>query len=341
MAKQVARTALDELSSGGAFKRADSTFRNWVKPGGEHPPASGRYHLYASYACPWASRCLAVRSLRGLTNAISVSIVHPTWQKTRPDDSEDTHNGWVFANPGGENFTSTAGHGSFPADFKNATVDHVLNKRSIRDVYEHVGYTGKYTVPILFDKETNTIVNNESTDIIRMLGEGFAEFEEDPANDVVLFPEDNDGEAKKVDDRIYNSLNNGVYRAGFAQSQAAFDTAVNELFDTLDWLEERLSKSRFLLGNTLTASDLRAYVTLVRFDPVYVVYFKCSKKMIREYPNVYAYTRDIHQHPRIGVTTEMNHIRTHYFTSHTTLNAYSIIPPYTTDMDLPHNRAEM
>eukprot|EP01061_Rhynchopus_euleeides_P013818 TRINITY_DN239_c0_g1_i1.p1 TRINITY_DN239_c0_g1~~TRINITY_DN239_c0_g1_i1.p1 ORF type:complete len:359 (+),score=136.42 TRINITY_DN239_c0_g1_i1:93-1079(+) len=323
--------------AGGALKRTAAAFTGWVKRGGEFPPETGRYHLYVSYACPWASRCLAVRSLLGLEDTISVSVVHPTWQKTRPEDPSETHCGWVFRDPSEGPLTNTVGFGTVSSE--GATPDHVLGKRTIRQIYEASNDThGKYSVPILFDKKTQVIVNNESSDIIQMFASEFAEFQKTPT-DVDLFPAGKEAEMKEVDDILYPGLNNGVYRAGFAQAQEPFDKAVKDIFETLDWLEERLGKSRYLLGDKITASDIRAYVTLVRFDHVYVVHFKCSTKMIREYPNVFAYTRDLYQNPKIRETTNLDHIVRHYYTSHTTLNRFAIIPPCGTDFDLPHDRA--
>ena len=332
---------LKEGNIAGAFKRSVTAFHDIVQVGGKFPPASGRYHLYVSLACPWACRCLAVRSLLGLEEAISVSYVHPTWMKTRPDEPEDTHAGWVFRSESEEPIANPAGKGSFPGH--GSTIDHILGKSTVREVYEAVdsGYSGTRSVPILFDKETTTIVNNESAEIIEILATGFADFHKDAAADVDLFPKGEAVEAdvKEIDERVYHGLNNGVYRSGFAKTQEAFDVAVADVFDTLDWLEARLAKSRYLLGDKISASDIRAYVTLVRFDPVYVVYFKCSKKMIREYPNLFAYTRDLYQHPRIKPTTNLKHIVAHYFSSHPTLNAYAILPPCGTDLELPHDRA--
>eukprot|EP01059_Diplonema_ambulator_P003685 TRINITY_DN133_c0_g1_i2.p1 TRINITY_DN133_c0_g1~~TRINITY_DN133_c0_g1_i2.p1 ORF type:complete len:343 (+),score=133.40 TRINITY_DN133_c0_g1_i2:82-1110(+) len=332
-----AHTTLDELK-GGAFKRTASAFRNWIKKGStEFPPVAGRYHLYASYTCPWACRCLAVRELMGLQDAISLSIVHPTWQRTRPDDAEDTHCGWVFHEEAKGPVTSSTGHGSIPST--DATVDHLFGKRTLREIYELSNDTlGKYSVPVLFDKERNTIVNNESSEIIEMFAKEFGEVAKD-ACPVDLFPADKEAEMREVDEKIYHGLNNGVYRAGFARTQEAYEMGVNDVFETLDWLEERLERSRYIMGDAMTQTDIRAYVTLVRFDPVYVVYFKCNKKMIREYPNLYGFLRDMYQNPRIRSSTNMGQITRHYFTSHPTLNHYAIIPSCSTNLDLPHDRA--
>eukprot|EP00755_Sulcionema_specki_P021950 Sspe_Gene.75322::Locus_47069_Transcript_2_2_Confidence_0.500_Length_1203::g.75322::m.75322/K07393/ECM4, yqjG; glutathionyl-hydroquinone reductase len=325
---------LEEMK-GGAYKRTASAYRSWVKRGGEFPPESGRYHLYVGYACPWASRCLAVRALKGLEEALPVSVVHPTWQKTRPEDAQDEHRGWVFHDDSEGPLSNTEGCGAFRAP--GATKDHVLGKRTLREVYEHVEDTsGKYSVPVLFDKKTCTIVNNESADIIKMLA---TEFDGATPDDVDLFPEGKEGEMEEVDEKLYDGLNNGVYRAGFAQSQEAYEEAVTDVFETLEWLEQRLDKSRYLLGDKISQSDIRAFVTLVRFDPVYVLHFKCSRRMIREYPNVFAYTCDLYQNPKIQSSVDLHHIVTHYYSSHTTINRFGIIPLCTTDYTTPHNRA--
>eukprot|EP01064_Diplonema_japonicum_P029191 TRINITY_DN4654_c1_g1_i1.p1 TRINITY_DN4654_c1_g1~~TRINITY_DN4654_c1_g1_i1.p1 ORF type:complete len:362 (+),score=80.46 TRINITY_DN4654_c1_g1_i1:56-1087(+) len=337
MSKIAAQSALDEMKVG-AFKRTASAFRNFVRKGSEEfPPAKGRYHLYASYACPWAARCLTVRSLLGLEAVVSVSIVHPTWQRTRQDEE---HCGWVFHDESKGPLKNTLGHGSIPSD--DSTVDHVHGKSTIREIYEASNDTlGKYSVPVLFDTEKNVIVNNESSEIIEMFAKEFDEFSDASAayKDMDLYPAGKDELVKEIDDRIYNNFNNGVYRAGFAQSQEAYLDGHKAVFDTLEWLEAKLDKSRFLLGDTMSMSDIRLYVTLVRFDPVYVVYFKTSLKMIREYPNVYGYLRDLYQVPLIRKNTNLDHIQRHYFTSHPTLNHYAIIPPCGTSLETAHDRA--
>lgn len=332
-----AHSALEEMKKG-AFKRTASAFRNWVKEGGEHPPVAGRYHLYASHACPWAARCLAVRSLLGLDGVVGVSIVHPTWARTKPEDEADKHCGWVFHEEGKVPMSSPIGNGEIPSD--GCTVDHVLGKKTLREVYEHSGDTaGKYSVPVLFDKVAGVIVNNESSEIVEMFATVLARLGTNPyTGPMDLLPDH--PERAAIDDRIYHGLNNGVYKSGFAQTQEAYETAVREVFATLDWLEDRLSKSRYILGDKLSITDIRAYVTLVRFDPVYVVYFKCSLKMIREYPNIYGYLRDLYQNPFIKRSTNLDHIVQHYFTSHPTLNHYAIMPLTGTNLDAPHDRAE-
>jgi putative glutathione S-transferase len=317
------RTALHETGDGGAFVRKDSVYRSWIEEGGEFPPEAGRYTLYICYACPWANRCLAVRNLKGLQDAIDLSVTHPTWQRTRPDDPEDEHTGWTFADPSDPPFKSTTGHGSFPCD--DCIPDPNVGAKYIRDLYEKAGDTnGKYTVPVLWDKKRNTIVNNESADIVRMLNERMNKIAKNP--DLDLYPEELRSTIDEINSWTYPNINNGVYRCGFAQGQQAYEGAFKELFDSLDKVESILSKSRFLAGNQLTEADVRLFMTLIRFDEVYVVYFKTNRNFIREMPNTMNYVRELYQMPGIKEATNINHIKTHYFTSHPRLNYFSIIP---------------
>lgn len=314
-----ARSALDEMGKKGEFKRVDSVYRKKVTEA-PYKPESGRYHLYVSYACPWAHRTLIVRALKGLQEHIGVTVVLPTWQHTRP--GEDGHAGWVF---GDENsaVTPVSGHGSIQVG--GASQDPIHKFKSVRDIYDLVGdQNGKYTVPVLFDRETNTIVNNESSDIIEQLNADFNHLAKSDAPD--LNPEDTHKTQEELNEWIYHGINNGVYRSGFAQSQEAYNEAVGEVFESLDKVEAILSKQKYLTGDRLTLADIRLFVTLVRFDEVYVVYFKTNKKRIADYPNILNYVRDMYQMPGVADTVSMEHIKAHYYTSHPKLNAFSIVP---------------
>ncbi|KAJ9467092.1 Glutathionyl-hydroquinone reductase YqjG [Diplonema papillatum] len=335
----MARTAMDELSDDGAFKRTASIWRKWIKKGSdEYPPEKNRYHLYVSYACPWASRCLAVRALKGLENVVSVSVVHPTLLRSRPDDENDQHIGWWFCD--GEKQEPVAnilGHGSIPAE--GATVDHVNGKKFVRDIYEMCKDThGKSTVPILFDKKTNMIVNNESADIVEMFDKEFQGIGENPDTSIELFPSGRERELEEINSQVYE-INDGVYRCGFSTTQQAYNTAVDALYKNLDWAEERLSHSRFLLGDKLSIADIRLFVTLIRFDPVYVQHFKCTRKMLREYPNLFSFTRDVYSRPAVKKTVNFDHITRHYYSSHTKINQFAIIAECSTDFEAPNDRA--
>ncbi|MGX9351992.1 glutathione S-transferase family protein [Shimia sp. W99] len=311
--------AIDTKASGGKFERAAAQFRNWITPDGAPGPsgsggfeaASGRYHLYVSYACPWAHRTLIFRSLKGLRDHISVSAVHP----------DMLEQGW-----------------SFDDDFAGATGDVLFNSGHAHDLYTRAdpAYSGRATVPILWDKEEATIVSNESAEIIRMFNSAFDRI---TGNDLDFWPEALREEIEAVNTRIYDTLNNGVYRAGFASTQDAYEDAVYPLFDTLDWLEDRLSRNRFLIGDTLTEADWRLFTTLIRFDPVYHLHFKCNRRRIVDYPNLWAYTRALYQMPGIAETVKLDHIVRHYHYSHESINPNRIVPinPIL-DYDAPHGR---
>lgn len=317
--------SLAEVSGDGAFQRTASTFRGTV-PSEKYPAAANRYSLFVSYACPWASRCLAALKLKGLEDAIDVASVHPTWQKTKPLDEADTHFGWAFRNPSDPPVSSPSGYGSFPCDEKCTRPRFGKSFDTIRDVYESQAGGGgkKFTVPILFDNERNEIVNNESSEIVRMLNAGFNEYAKHP--EVDLRPTHLVERIDAVNEWVYDGINDGVYKCGFAKSQKAYNEAYAHLFASLDRAEGILSRQRYLCGNVLTEADLRLFVTLVRFDPVYVVYFKCNGKTIGEYSNLSRYVADIYAHEGIPDTVSISHIVTHYYTSHPTLNAYAIIP---------------
>ncbi|CUX79629.1 MAG: putative glutathione S-transferase [Roseibaca calidilacus] len=309
----------DTSKTGGAFQRDTSRFRNWITPDGSAGPScaggfkaeAGRYHLYVSYACPWAHRALIFRALKGLEGLIDVSAVHP-------DMLQD---GWSFA-----------------TDFPGATGDRLFGSTHIRDIYIRADpkVSGRATVPVLWDKAQGKIVSNESAEIIRMFNSAFDDL---TGNTEDYYPEALRAEIDAVNDRVYNTLNNGVYKSGFASTQAAYDDAVYPLFDTLDWLDARLSRQRYLAGDQLTEADWRLFTTLVRFDLVYHTHFKCNRARIVDYPNLWAYTRELYQHPGVADTVHFDHIVRHYHYSHDTINPHRIIPINPRpDFTAPHGR---
>ncbi|XP_039124710.1 glutathionyl-hydroquinone reductase YqjG-like isoform X1 [Dioscorea cayenensis subsp. rotundata] len=321
----MARSALEETSESGAFNRTPSTFRSLISRDKTSPfPAeSGRYHLYVSYACPWASRCLAYLKLKGLDNVISYSSVKPKWERTKETDE---HYGWVFP------ASSMEEPGAEPDKLNGVT--------SIRALYEFASpnYSGKYTVPVLWDKKLKTVVNNESSDIIRMMNTEFNDMAENV--DLDLYPTHLQPLIDEVNEWVYDGINNGVYRCGFAKKQEPYDEAVTKLYEALDKCEEILSKQRYICGNVLTEADVRLFVTLIRFDEVYVVHFKCNKKLIREYPNLFNYTKDIYQTNGMSSTVNMEHIKKHYYGSHPSINPFGIVPIGSNiDFSAPHDRA--
>ncbi|KAJ4732281.1 Glutathione S-transferase family protein [Rhynchospora pubera] len=321
---KMARSALDEMTTSGAFNRTPSTFRNLISKdkASQFPAESGRYHLYISYACPWASRCLSFLKLKGLDSAISYTSVKPIWERTK--EGED-HFGWVFSTPGTEE----------PA----ADPDPLNGARTARELYEIASsaYTGKYTVPVLWDKKLKTIVNNESAEIIQMFNTEFNDLAEKP--DLDLYPVHLRPAIDEVNEWVYDSINNGVYKCGFAKKQGPYDEAVEKLYQALDKCEEILSKQRYICGDTLTEADIRLFVTLIRFDEVYAVHFKCNKKLLREYPNLYNYTKDIYQIPGMSSTVNMDHIKKHYYGNHPSINPFGIIPAGPNiDYTSPHDR---
>ena len=276
----------------GAFVRPDTTLRNTIEPGGQHPPEPGRYHLYVSLACPWAHRTLIVRALTGLQDTISLSVTH-----------------WLM---GDEGWTFEPGPGVI-ADPFGARVLHEVYRRA------NPHFTGRVTVPVLWDKRAGTIVNNESADIIRI----FDRIGDRPGE---LYPDALRAEIDAVNERVYGTLNNGVYRAGFARSQEAYEAAVYPLFDTLDWLEARLASQRFVCGERLTEADWRLFTTLVRFDCVYHGHFKCNLRRIVDYPNLWGYARSLYQMPGVAGTVDFGHIKRHYYMSHPWVNPTRIVP---------------
>ena len=298
--------------SDGRFRRKPVTFRNWIKADGSTPytPDAGRYHLYVANACPWAHRAMIFRKLRGLEEAISISIV----------DTLMFDNGWRFRE----------GEGYIP--------DTVNEKDFLYEVYVKADptFTGRVTVPVLWDKQTGTIVNNESSEIIRMLNSEFAAIAT-PSTD--YYPAELATEIDEINERIYHTVNNGVYKSGFARSQAAYEEAVTALFDTLDFLEERLSQQRYLVGKQITEADWRLFTTLVRFDPVYVGHFKCNLSRIVDYPNLSNYLRELYQVAGIAETVDLGQIKEHYYRSHESINPSRVVPMGPKiDYSQPHNR---
>ena len=306
-------------SKEGEFVRQDSQFRHWVTADGQAGPSgeggfiaeAGRYHLYISHACPWAHRTLIFRKLKKLEEMISVSVVSP-------DMGEE---GWKFAG------------------FDGASEDHLHGFEYMYQIYQQAqsDYTGIVTVPVLYDKQRQTIVNNESSEIIRMFNHAFNALTGDTTD---YYPEALRTDIDAINEFIYDAINNGVYRTGFAVTQAAYDKAFSQLFAALDEIEARLSTQRYLVGTSLTEADWRLFTTLVRFDPVYVGHFKCNLRRIVDYPNLSNYLRDLYQRPGIAETVNMAHIKRHYYWSHPTINPTRIVPQGPAiDYGLAHDRA--
>lgn len=333
-------TADQQTNASGAYVRARSAFRDVIETGSRFEPEAGRYHLHVSLACPWACGTLSMLYLKGLEKIVSHSIVHPTWQHTRPDSEDDQHRGWVYRSPSDEPLASPAGYGSFPCD-DALKPDEVTECASIRQVYELAGAAPgtTYSTPVLWDRKEKTIVNNESTEILQMFNSAFDDL---GTTEVDLYPAEHEQALQDLNDLVYNNINNGVYRAGFARSQSAYDTAVSEVFAALDRVEEHLSTQRYLTGSQFTWLDLRLFHTLVRFDPVYHTYFKTNEKHIADYPNLLGYMRDIYGIEPVGKTINMEHIKTHYFSSHPQLNSFAIVPKHNgPDLTQPSGRGRM
>ncbi|NLO80998.1 MAG: glutathione S-transferase family protein [Xanthomonadaceae bacterium] len=305
----------DTASTGGQFVRESSAFRNVVRDeaGAEFPAEPDRYHLYVSLACPWAHRTLIARRLKELEQVIGVSVVHPYMGE----------HGWTFD------------------DYPGATGDPINGKRYLYELYTLTdpGYTGRVTVPVLWDKRRQVIVNNESADILRMLNGSFDRWGN---AELDLYPPALRQEIDLVNAVVYERVNNGVYRAGFATKQEAYEEAVQALFSVLDELEQRLAGQRYLAGERLTEADIRLFTTLVRFDAVYVGHFKCNLRRLVDYPNLWAYAREIYQLPGVAETVNFDHIKRHYYTSHPTINPNRIIPlgPQINWL-APHNRERL
>ncbi|SDO24060.1 putative glutathione S-transferase [Lutimaribacter pacificus] len=312
-------TWYDTAKTGGKFVRSTAGFRNWITADGSAGPSGeggfraepGRYHLYVSYACPWAHRALIFRKLKGLEDLIGVSAVHP----------DMLSDGWTFG-----------------SDFDGATGDTLYHLPFLRDIYLRAdpGISGRVTVPVLWDRERETIVSNESSEIIRMFNTAFDGL---TGNTDDYWPGDLRNAIAPVNDRIYDTVNNGVYKSGFATTQRAYDEAVTALFDSLDWLEDRLAQNRYLMGDRLTEADWRLFTTLIRFDPVYHGHFKCNRRRIVDYPNLWGYTRELYQWPGVRDTVHFDHITRHYYYSHDTINPHRIVPiGPDIDHDAPHGR---
>ncbi len=305
----------DTSKTKGRFERKASSFRHRIgaDSASAFPAEPGRYHLYVSLACPWAHRTLIVRKLKRLEDVIGVSAVR----------AEMLEHGWEF----GE------GSGSTPDAIHGASKLHELYVKA------EPKYTGRVTVPVLWDTHTSQIVNNESSEIIRMFNSAFDAWGDGAVD---LYPEALRSEIDEVNERVYHSINNGVYRCGFATSQAAYDEAVSDLFDALDELEARLATRRYLIGDVITEADWRLFVTLARFDAVYYSHFKCNLKSLREYPSLWGHTRDLFQHPGVAETLDLDHVKIHYYVSQRTLNPSQVVPQGPAlDFHAPHDRARL
>ncbi|MEK4947069.1 glutathione S-transferase family protein [Carnobacterium sp. FSL W8-0810] len=295
----------DTEGNGGRFIRQESQFRNWITPDGSAGPTGeagfkaepGRYHLYVALACPWANRALIMRNLKGLEEMISVSIVNPLMAE----------NGWTF----------DAEEGVIP--------DPVIDANYLYEVYTHVesGYSGRVTVPVLYDLKQNKIVNNESSEIMRILNSAFDDV---GAKEGDYYPEALRPEIDEINEKVYHAVNNGVYKAGFASKQEVYQEEVLNLFAALDELEERLEENRYLVGEQITEADWRLFTTLIRFDSVYHGHFKCNIKRITEYKNLWRYTRELYNWPGIAETVNFKHIKDHYYRSHKNINPTGIVP---------------
>jgi len=306
----------DTRVSAGAFVRPETAFRNRVSADGStgFPAAAGRYHLYVAFACPWAHRTLVVRALKGLEDALPMSAVDP----------DNVAQGWAFTGAGG------------------TTLDRANGCRFLHEVYKRAraDYTGRVTVPVLWDTQTRTIVNNESAEIVRMLNREFDAFATHDFPD--LYPPELRAEIDEVNDRVYRTVNNGVYRAGFATAQDKYDAAVTALFESLDWLEARLAAQRWLCGNRFTEADVRLWTTLVRFDAVYYGHFKCNLRRLADYPALWGYTRDVYALPGVAATVDLAQIKRHYYGSQVKVNPTRIVPQGPLlDLDAPHDRARL
>ncbi|MAW51458.1 MAG: glutathione-dependent reductase [Geminicoccus sp.] len=302
----------DTKASGGRFKRKDSSFRSWIKADGStpHAPESGRYHLYVSYACPWAHRTLIYRALKGLDDHISVSVVNAIMLE----------NGWTFED----------GPGVQPEPLHGADFMHQVYTAAQSD------YTGRVTVPVLWDKKLETIVSNESSEIIRMFDE---EFEAVGGMAPAFRPADLIDEIDALNAKIYGNFNNGVYKSGFATQQDVYDEEVIKVFAVLDEMETRLQTRRYLTGERITEADWRFLPTLLRFDPVYVGHFKCNLRRVADYPNIQNYMLDLVQTPGVLATVNLDHIKRHYYGSHATINPTLIVPKGPDfDLSAPHDR---
>jgi putative glutathione S-transferase len=307
--KSVPHDGLAETDLAGRFVRSAPGFRSVIsRYDPVFKPEYGRYHLYVSYACPWANRVIAVVFLKGLQDCVTLSAAHSTWQRTRPYSKHDLHCGWLFST---EAMPNVIGKGMFRG---NGTTDSVNGAIFLRDIYEFAhDETGKYSTPVLWDKYTNTIVNNESSEIVRMLSSEFNEWATGPLALLSLYPLSYRTEIDLANEWIYKGINDCVYKCGFAKTQAAYDESIKLLELSLNRLEELLSTNRYVIGPVFTETDIRLFMSLVRYDEVYVVYFKCNTKRIREYPNILNYCREVYQIHGIGESIKMDDIKEHYF----------------------------
>jgi len=305
----------DNKASKGKFQRQESSFRHTISndAGSEYPVEAGRYHLYVSLACPWAHRTLIFRQLKQLEDIISVSIVKP----------EMLENGWEFGEDG--------------SDFADPLYQHqFLYQLYLQSSSE---YQGRVTVPVLWDKKTETIVNNESSEIIRIFNTAFNDL---TGNNDDYYPEPLHSAIETINDRIYQTINNGVYRAGFATTQEAYNIAYDELFESLDWLEDHLRHNRYLLGQSLTEADWRLFTTLIRFDAVYHGHFKCNRNKLSEFQHISNYVRELYQYKNVASTVELDYTKVHYYASHSTINPTLIVPKGPEqNFTAPHNRAQI
>ena len=303
----------DTRASGGRFVRSESQFRDWVSADGSSPfkAEAGRYHLYVSLACPWAHRTLIFRALKGLEEVVSLSIVDPLMGAQ----------GWAFS------------------DYPGATPDHANGKRFLHEIYSLAkpGYSGRVSVPVLWDKNSRKIVNNESSEIIRMLNSAFDAW---GRADVDFYPGALRGRIDEINALVYERINNGVYRAGFATTQAAYEEAFDGLFAALERIEALLTRQRYLVGDRLSEADWRLFTTLVRFDAVYYGHFKCNLRRLVDYPNLSNYARELYQVPKVAATVDLDHIKRHYYASQKTVNPTGIVPKGPAlDFAAPHDRA--
>ncbi len=313
----------DTSKSGGKFEREKARFRHWVTTDGSPGPTgdagfeaqSGRYHLYVSMACPWAHRTLVFRSLKGLTGHIGVSVVHP----------DMLENGWEFRRDDAQHR------------------DHIHGADFLHQIYTRVApdYTGRVTVPVLWDKKQGAIVSNESADIIRMLNSAFDDLPGVRA-DLDFYPRELRQDIGEVNERVYDTVNNGVYKAGFATAQAVYEQAYEALFESLDWLDQRLAGQRYLVGNRLTEADWRLFTTLVRFDAVYYSHFKCNRNRLAEFVNLSGYLRDLYQVDGVSGTVDIGQIKRHYYVSQRTVNPTQIVPVGPRlEFSAPHGRESL
>lgn len=295
----------DTKSTGGRFIRKDSQFRNWITSDGSAGPSgrggfkaeANRYHLYVSLACPWASRVMIMRSIKGLEDMISVSVVNPLM----------VEHGWTFDEDEG------------------VIADPIMNADYMHQIYTHAkpDYSGRVTVPVLYDKHTDTIVNNESSEIMRMFNSAFDEIGATEGN---YSPEELIEEIDRINEKVYHAVNNGVYKAGFATDQSVYQEEVTNVFAALDELEELLSKQPYLVGDQITEADWRLFTTLIRFDPVYHGHFKCNLRHLEDYDNLWRYTKKLYNFPGVAETVNFKHIKEHYYRSHKTINPNGIVP---------------